>query len=93
MGRLERKLVADSANGRESWPPSDVVFVSWCKPSVSPSGTNKAAYVSIHSPEHPRNDPTSPEYCPKPKGLEDLTKKEARKKVGRETLDSLKDLF
>lgn len=74
--------------------PNGVEFRQLCLPdTISPSGVNKIAYVDIHSPEHPRNDPTSPEYCPKPKGLEDLTKKEARRQVGRDTLDSLKDLF
>ena len=93
MGKVERKIVADNANGNEPWPPSDVEFVSYCKPTISPDGKNSTAYLDIHDPRHPRNDPNSVDYCRPPKGLEDLTKKSRVKQKGRDTLNDLKGMF
>jgi len=82
MAKVERKIVADNANAKEPWPPSDIEFVAYCKPEASPTGINSAAYLNLHDPKHPRNDPNSVDYCPPKKGLEDLTKKAAVKAKG-----------
>ncbi len=65
---------------QEAWPPNAVEFRNLCLPeTISPNGHNSAAYLMFNDPRHPRNDPASPEYCPKPKGIESDGYKSARK--------------
>jgi hypothetical protein len=76
-------MVADAGNGRESWPPSYAEFAAMGKKTISPNGGNSGAYLEFGTDEHPAHRPA----------IEDFSKKARTKKVGKETLTNLKDLF
>ena len=80
---LERKVIADAGNGRESWPPSYAEFAVMGKKTVSPTGMNSGAYLEFGSEDHPATRPA----------IEDFGKEARAKKVGIETMSNLKDLF
>jgi len=81
---LERKVVADAGNGRESWPPSYAEFVAMAKKTNSPTGLNSGAYLEYGTKDHPSYERPA---------IEDMGKKARADKVRNETLTNLKDLL
>ena len=73
------------------FPPNGSEFRQLCLPeTISPDGKNSAAYLDIHDPKHPRNDPESPEYvATAPKGIEGDQWKRDNKKAGRTALKDI----
>lgn len=77
--------VANLISRKEEWPPSAVEFRNLCLPEkISPDGKNSTAYIDFKDPRHP--------YYQKPR-IENLTQRERREKVARESLDNLKAMF
>lgn len=90
---LERaKKERQKGNAEYDWP--DIAkILGLCTKSNSPDGKNSAAYLMIDDPRHPKNDPNSPEYCPKPRGIESDTWKSKRRLAGESELSKLKSMF
>jgi len=44
---VERRIVADIAHNRESWPPTAPIFKAMCKPTSTTSGASAASFKNI----------------------------------------------
>lgn len=95
---LSPEQIADGLNRladrKDTWPPNGQEFRQLCLPvTLSPDGQNKAAYLSFDDPRHPRNDPSSPEYVSKAKGISSDKHISKRKRAGNEALEELRKLL
>lgn len=61
---LESEVEKNKREGKSSWPPSYAEFIGMAKTTLSPTGTNAVAYLSIRDPRHPSHpqNPLNPDY-------------------------------
>ena len=76
--RVIMKMSADIAHQRDPFPPATpAIFCAMCFPPEVPAhlkdhtaGSSKIAHTDFNDPSHPMNDPDSPNYNPRRKGIE-----------------------
>lgn len=82
---VERRIVADVAHNRDSWPPTAPIFKAMCKPVSTTSGASAQSYKRhpnlIAKDEQALRIEADPGYS------------ERKKQKGNETLSRLKDLL
>ena len=85
LAAVERRIVADIAHNRDSWPPTAPIFKAMCKPVSTTGGASAASFRKhpnlIAKEQQAKRIEADPGYA------------ERKKKAGNETLSNLKDLF
>ena len=51
---IEREMGENKAAGKDSWPPAYPEFIAMSKQTMSPDGSNSAAYLK-YNPDHPQH--------------------------------------
>ena len=85
LAAVERRIVADIAHNRDSWPPTAPIFKAMCKPVSTTGGASAASFKThpnlIAKVERERRIEADPSY------------KERKLETGNNHLKNLKDLF
>jgi hypothetical protein len=85
LAAVERRIVADIAHNRDSWPPTAPIFKAMCKPVSTTSGASAQSFKRhpnlIASEQKAERIAVDPDYVVR------------TKKSGNETISKLKDLF
>ena len=82
LAAVERRIVADIAHNRESWPPTAPIFKAMCKPVSTTSGASAASFK-----RHPNLESRDKEQK---RIAVDPGYKERKKEAGNSALDDIR---